>query len=199
MADEPNPEHWQFPRLPDRDGHDLPTDTSEANKPAHHDQLQQVLVSPPLKNNDVLVQEITRGASRFCPLVADNLLPTKDARPSLNYSWIGTTLMALLNISPFLNLLNEVKASGQVVDPMVDVLHEIAQRFRPRVADEVTDEDHRAAINDDLRVLLRLISESRIGHPEPYHMLPHPADFAAYILRWIAEAQLQRAVDSTNM
>ncbi|KAL1849188.1 hypothetical protein Daus18300_013345 [Diaporthe australafricana] len=198
MAGEPNPEHWQFPRLPDKDGHDLPTATGEANWPLHHDQLHQILVSPPLNKNDVLVQEITRGASKFYPVVAENILPAEHARFRNNLSWLGATLMALFNVSPLLSLLNEAKASGQVVDPMVDVLHDMEQRFRTRIANQVTDQDQRAAIENDVRVIWRLIRESRIGHPEPYHMLPHPADFAHYLLRWIAQALLKQTVGSKN-
>ncbi|KAI3392191.1 hypothetical protein diail_6082 [Diaporthe ilicicola] len=190
MAAGLTPTQMQTPRLPEKDGHDLPSATGEANRPTYHDNLQRILASPPLENGDVLLQETIQETDRLFPLMPQ--------RPDIRgISWFSSALMALFNISPFLDFLNEVRRRGPCSDPVLEALLDLGQSFRNWHSDESTAADQRAAIGRKLRNVGVIIGDNRVDQPPSYQGmtgeggLPHAIEFTSYLMKRIGTAKFQ--------
>lgn len=120
MAQELDPEQIQAPGFVEEDGHDLPISPA---RPPIHDRLQAVLDAAPLGPGHALVRNRIRESDRLSPIPP---YPGPDYRPEP----VAATLMALFNVSPFLNFLEDVAKKNASHDPLLAGLHALARSFR---------------------------------------------------------------------
>lgn len=108
-------------------------------------------------------------------------------------SEFGATLMALFNISPFLNFLEEAVNKKAFNDPLIEGLHFLARSFRGWQAGEETHEKQQEAVEARRKLVYECLTAERAGQPKPFSArdLPIP-NFIWYLFDRIEKAELRQ-------
>lgn len=182
MAAGTDPTRIQAPGLLKEDGHDLPISPARA---AVHDTLQAVLDSAPVAPGHSLIRERVDENDRLCPMYSEYV----------DRTFFGATLMALFNVSPFLNFLEEAVEKNAFNDPLLDGLYRLARSFRGWAEGEDTENKQQDAVNNLMGTVWECIKNKRTGQPPPFNF--GPADnivhnFIYYLFDRIEKAELQQ-------
>lgn len=183
MADGQDPERIQTPGLLEEYGRDLPISPA---RPLIHDRLQAVLDSPPVGPGHALVRVHVNKYERLCPICPRN---------GVDGTWYGATLMALFNISPFLNFLEEAHKKNAFFDPLLEELHGLAESFRGWRQDEGAEEKQQEAVQSRKRAVWNQFTDRRAGQPAAFSGLNSPTpvlDFIRYLFERIEHAELRQ-------
>ncbi|KAG6354107.1 hypothetical protein INS49_005078 [Diaporthe citri] len=184
MADGPDPARIQAPGLLEEDGHDLPISPA---RPAIHDTLQAVLESAPVGPGHSLVRERVDENDRLCPMYPN------DGRGT----FFGTTLMALFNVSPFLNFLDEAVEKKAFNDPLLVGLHRLAQSFRGWEKGEETEDKQQDSVESLMKTVWACITNpQRAGKLPPFKFGPADTivlNFITYLFERIENGELQQS------
>ncbi|POS76403.1 hypothetical protein DHEL01_v205204 [Diaporthe helianthi] len=131
-----DPQYLQVPDWVHEDGHDLPI---SPEKPEIHAELQVVLDAAPLGSEHALVRERISPNDTHIPIFPGytTVLPLSIT----NRSYFGAVLMALFDLSPFLNFIEEAANNKHFDDPIATGLHSLAQVFRRQGQDGVLQTD----------------------------------------------------------
>lgn len=159
MADGTDPARIQAPGLLKEDGHDLPISPA---RPAIHDTLQAVLDSAPVGPGHALVRERVDENDRLCPMYSQYRDET----------FFGATLMALFNVSPFLNFLEEAVEKKATNDPLLVGLHRLARSFRGWEGNQETENKQQDAVKSLMGTVWACIKNKRAGQPPPFKFGP---------------------------
>lgn len=182
MADGKGPERIQAPGLLEEYGCDLPVSPA---RPLIHDRLQAVLDSAPMGPGHALVRVRVEEYDRLCPILPRNVDGT----------FYGATLMALFNISPFLNFLEEAHKKNAFYDPLLEELHGLAESFRGWRKDDETEQEQQKAVQSRKRGVWQHITDRRAGQPAAFSGLSSPTpvpDFIRYLFERIEHAELRQ-------
>lgn len=184
MADGPDPTQIQAPGLLEEDGHDLPI--SSARPADTHDTLQAVLESAPLGPGNFLVRERVSENDRLCPMYSDHE----------NRTYFGAALMALFNVSPFLNFLEEAVEKKAFNDPLLVGLHRLARSFRGWEKGEEAEEKQQDSIQSLMATIWgHITAPPKAGQPPPFKFGPAATivyDFIHYLFERIEHGELQQ-------
>lgn len=184
MADAEDPARIQAPGLYKADGHDLPI--SQA-RPAIHDKLKAVLESPPPGPRHTLVKDRVAQFDRLFPIYP---------RPGTTETFFGATLMALFNVSPFLNFIQEASEKKAYNDPLITGLYGLAQSFRGWRPGEEAEENQQESIKKWQQVVWNTISSPKADEPAPFKvgMMAVP-EFIRYLFQRIENAEPRQGQD----
>lgn len=187
MADAADPRDIQAPGLYKADGHDLPISHA---RPAIHDKLQAVLGSPPLGPGHTLVKDRVAQFDRFFPIYP---------RPGTTETFFGATMMALFNVSPFLNFIQEASEKKAYNDPLMTGLYGLAQSFRGWRPGEEDEGKQQEDIKHWQQVVWNAISNPKADEPAPFRIGVMPVlEFIRYIFQRIENAELRQGQDGGN-
>lgn len=178
MAAGQEPTKLQAPGLLEEDGHDLPI---SPDRPVIHDRLQAVLQSTPVGPGHSLLRERISDGGMLCPIYPTQGTDTTD---------FGATLMALFNITPFLNFLEEAVNKKAFNDPLIEGLHALAQSFRGWQAGEKTREEQLEAVEARKRLVWECIRTERAGQLPLIQEVPVP-DLINWLFQRIETAELR--------
>lgn len=182
MADAEGPERIQAPGLLEEYGRDLPVSPA---RPLIHDRLQAVLDSTSVGPGHALVRVRVGEYGRLYPI-----LPRNNA----DGTFYGATLMALFNISPFLNFLEEAHKKNTFCDPLLEELYGLAESFRGWRHDK-TEQEQQEAVQSRKRAVWQHITDRRAGQPAAFSgfnsLTPVP-DFIRYLFERIEHAELRQ-------
>lgn len=110
-------------------------------------------------------------------------------------TFFAATLMALFNVSPFLNFLEEAVEKKAFNDPLLVGLHRLARSFRNWEQGEETEEKQRDAVETLMNTVWASITNSRAGQPPPFRAGPINTiviDFIHYLFKRIEDCELQQ-------
>lgn len=195
MAADADPALVQAPGLFKADGHDLPV---AQERPAIHESLQAVLDLPALSAGHELVKERVNPYDRFCPMYINDL-PRVVPNWIPSHTYLGATLMALCNVSPLLNFLDEAERKKVFSDPFMDALTGLARSFRGWQPDEEAEKDQQKSVISRFGIMRQYTNGMVQGHPglanEPGFQC---MDFIDYLFRKIQHAQLMQGSADGN-
>lgn len=184
MTDKPDPALIQAPAWVHEDGYDLPV---SQEKPAVADELQVVLDAAPLGPNHALVRERTGAYDTHNPIYP-NLTSN-----GTNRSYYGALLMALFNLSPFLNFIEEAANKKAFNDHIFVGLHALAKAFHNQGEDQQEDEENQGgavwSLTETVWQYLQAEGKSQAGPWKGDTF--HPSDFLDHLFSRIDFAELQ--------
>lgn len=185
MTDESDPALIQAPGWLDMDGHDLQI---SSEKPAIDDELRVVLDAAPLGPDHALVRERIGQYDTHTPIYPG------DTSYGTTRSYYGALLMALFNLSPFLNFIEDAANSKAFNDPIFVGLHSLAQAFHKHGEHQEADEkDQKEKVWSLVETLWEYITAEGASQVGPWKAESlHPAELLYHILSRLELAQLQQ-------
>ena len=176
----------QAPGWAQEDGHDLPI---SPEKPAVHEKLQVVLDAAPLGSDHALIRERIGPYDTHLPIYPG----ATSGKPSSNTdrSWLGAILMALFNLSPFINFIEEAANNKAFNDHIFIGLHSLAQSFHRRGNDQLEDEEWEQDLWSGIQTFWQCIKTEGPNGGEPFpDQYCHVPEFLYYLFDRLERAQL---------
>lgn len=185
MTDTSDPALIQAPAWPHEDGYDLPV---SQEKPAVDDELQVVLDAAPLGSDHALVRERIGELDTHTPIYPDA------TSNGTNRSCYGAILMALFNLSPFLNFIEDAANKKAFNDHIFVGLHSLAEAFRSQGDDQQEDEGQQSGeVWSLLENLWQYLQVQGGSEAEPWRADAfHAAGFLDRLFSRLESAQLQQ-------
>lgn len=187
-----DPWWFQAPGWVQEDGRDLQVST---DKPEINDELKQVLDAAPLSPDHALLRERIGRYDTHVPIFPG---PARDGNPRSNTtrSWFGAVLMALFDLSPFLNFIEEAAKSKHFKDPIFIGLNSLAEHFHRRgELDRLEDEDLEQEVRSRTETLWACIKAAKDGTNEAGEFSDnfcHVPELLNYLLHRLERARPQQ-------
>ncbi|KAG8167765.1 hypothetical protein KVR01_003454 [Diaporthe batatas] len=181
-----DPWYLQAPRWVQED-HELPI---SPEKPEIHDELQKVLDAAPLSPDHALLKERIGQYDTHIPIHPG---PTRgEPRTLTSRSWFGAALMALFDLSPFLNFIEEAANSKHFNDSIFVGLHSLAQAFHQRGYDGLNEDELKQEVWSRTETLWNCIQTEKLGPDDPEKFKGnacHVPEFINYLLQRLEHAK----------
>lgn len=178
----------QAPGWVKEDGYDLPI---SPEKPAIHAKLQVVLDAVPLGSDHALIRERIGPYDTHIPIYPG--FTRSEPSSNTHRSWLGALLMALFNLSPFLNFIEEAANNKAFNDHIIIGLHSMAKTFHRRSNDQLEDEELEDGIWSRLETFWQCImTEGPNGVGRFWPNYCHVPEFLNYLFKRLERAQLRQ-------